>query len=157
MRFAVITRRQARTVYLKSNYSFDPKKTLLKENETDSNYSTNIQLIFSLFPVMTIKVKHKSPHQREIIYLSLHCHDQNDSCIKVGSDESHFNVSAETDGQSHKTVSTDHYLFKEKRRAEAVSNRGPSAYQPNASPLGQTGSPSSSTSIPSSPPPSPRS
>ena len=29
----------------------------------------------------------------EIIYLSLHCHYQNDSCIKMGSDESHFNVS----------------------------------------------------------------
>ena len=28
-----------------------------------------------------------------IIYLSLHCHHQNDFCIKVGSDESHFNVS----------------------------------------------------------------
>ena len=27
------------------------------------------------------------------MYLSLHCHHQNDSCIKVGSDESHFNVS----------------------------------------------------------------
>ena len=26
---------------------------------------------------------------REIIYLSLHCHHQNDSCIKVGSDVSH--------------------------------------------------------------------
>ena len=33
------------------------------------------------------------PHVREIIYLSLHCHHQNDFCIKVGSDESHFNVS----------------------------------------------------------------
>ena len=31
--------------------------------------------------------------EREIIYLSLHCHHQNDLCIKVGSDESHFNVS----------------------------------------------------------------
>ena len=31
--------------------------------------------------------------KREIIYLSLHCHHQNDFCIKVGSDESHFNVS----------------------------------------------------------------
>ena len=30
---------------------------------------------------------------REIICLSLHCHHQNDSCIKMGSDESHFNVS----------------------------------------------------------------
>ena len=27
------------------------------------------------------------------MYLSLHCHHQNDSCIKVCSDESHFNVS----------------------------------------------------------------
>ena len=24
---------------------------------------------------------------REVIYLSLHCHQQNDSCIKMGSDE----------------------------------------------------------------------
>ena len=31
--------------------------------------------------------------QGQIIYLSLHCHHQNDSCIKKGSDESHFNVS----------------------------------------------------------------
>ena len=31
--------------------------------------------------------------EREIIYLSLHCHRQNDLCIKVGTDESHFNVS----------------------------------------------------------------
>ena len=30
---------------------------------------------------------------REIIPLSLHCHLQNDSCVKMGSDESHFNVS----------------------------------------------------------------
>ena len=33
----------------------------------------------------------------EIIYLSLHCHHQNDFCIKVGSDESHFNVSVGSD------------------------------------------------------------
>ena len=29
----------------------------------------------------------------EIVYLSLHCHHQNDSCIQTGSDKSHFNVS----------------------------------------------------------------
>ena len=29
----------------------------------------------------------------KIIYLSPHYHHQNDSCIKMGSDESHFNVS----------------------------------------------------------------
>ena len=32
-----------------------------------------------------------------IIYLSLHCHHQNDSCIKMGSDESHFHVSVGSD------------------------------------------------------------
>ena len=31
--------------------------------------------------------------KREIIYLSLHCHHQNDSCIKMGSDDSQFNAS----------------------------------------------------------------
>ena len=30
--------------------------------------------------------------EREIIYLSPHCYHQKDSCIKVGSDVSHFNV-----------------------------------------------------------------
>ena len=53
------------------------------------------------------------------IYIWLHCYHQNDFCIKVGSD--------------------DHNFWREKR-AEADSNRGPSAYQPNALPLGQTGS-----------------
>ena len=37
--------------------------------------------------------------KREIIYLSLHCHHENDFCIKVGSDESR-----------QKTVSTDNNL-----------------------------------------------
>ena len=36
----------------------------------------------------------------EYIYLSLHCHRQNDSCIKMGTDESHLNVSVGSDGQS---------------------------------------------------------
>ena len=36
-------------------------------------------------------------------------------------------------------MSTNHNFWKE-RRPEAVSNRGPSAYQPTALPLGQTGS-----------------
>ena len=50
----------------------------------------------------------------------------------MGSDDSHFNVSVGSDGQSHRTVSTNHNLLEEKR--------GPSAYQPHALPLGQTGS-----------------
>ena len=49
-----------------------------------------------------------------LLYLSLHCYHQNDSCVKMGSDESHFNVSVGSDGQSHKTVSTNHSLFEEK-------------------------------------------
>ena len=68
--------------------------------------------------------------ERDIIYLSLHCHHQNDSCIKTGSDESHFNVSVRSDGQSHKTVSTNHNLFEEKGE--------PKRYR--TQPLGQTGS-----------------
>ena len=52
--------------------------------------------------------------KREIIYLSLHCHHQNDSCIKMVSDENHFNVSVGSDGQSHRTVSTNHNLFEKK-------------------------------------------
>ena len=31
--------------------------------------------------------------REDYISVSLHCHHQNDFCIKVGSDESHFNVS----------------------------------------------------------------
>ena len=53
--------------------------------------------------------------KREIINLSLHCHHQNDSCIKMGSDESHFNVSVGiSDEQSHRTVSTNRSLFENK-------------------------------------------
>ena len=29
----------------------------------------------------------------DYIYLSIRCHHRNDSCIRMGSDESHFNVS----------------------------------------------------------------
>ena len=56
--------------------------------------------------------------KREIIYRSLHCHHQNDSCIKMGSDESHFNVSVGSDGQSHEAVSTNHNRFDEKGEPE---------------------------------------
>ena len=31
--------------------------------------------------------------ERDSIYLLLHCHHQNDFCVKMGSDESHFNDS----------------------------------------------------------------
>ena len=44
----------------------------------------------------------------DYIYLSLHCHRQNDSCIKMGSDKSHFNVSLIVrDKVTARTLSTD--------------------------------------------------
>ena len=60
------------------------------------------------------------------MYLSLYCHHQNDSCIKMGSDESHFNVSLIVrDKVTIKMVSTNYNLFEEKgepkrNRAEAL-------------------------------------
>ena len=63
----------------------------------------------------------------------------NDFCIKMGSDESHFNVSLIVRDKVTRPCPQNHNFWRE-RRAEAVSNRGPSAYQPTALPLGQTGS-----------------
>ena len=57
----------------------------------------------------------------------------------MASDESHFNVSLNVrDKVPRQCPQTP--TFRRERRAEAESNRGPSAYQPNAFPLGQTGS-----------------
>ena len=47
--------------------------------------------------------------ETEIIYLSLHCHHQNDFCIKVGVMRAIL-MFHNFEGQSHKTVSTDHNL-----------------------------------------------
>ena len=58
----------------------------------------------------------------------------------MGSDESHFNVSLIVrDKVTRQSAHWNHNFWRE-RRAEADSNRGPSVYQPNALPLGQTGS-----------------
>ena len=48
------------------------------------------------------------------LYTYCYSHHQNDPRIKMGSDESHFNVSVGSDGRSHKTVSTNHNLSEEK-------------------------------------------
>ena len=45
--------------------------------------------------------------KREIIYLSLYCHRQNYFCVKMGSDDSHFNVSLIVSDKV-RTVSKDH-------------------------------------------------
>ena len=61
--------------------------------------------------------------EREIIYLSLHCHHHNDFCIKMGSDESQFKVSLGSNGQSHKTVSTNYNLLKRKESRSGIELR----------------------------------
>ena len=49
--------------------------------------------------------------KREVICLSLRCSHQNDFCIKMGSGESHLNVSLIVRGKvTNKAVSTDHNL-----------------------------------------------
>ena len=66
---------------------------------------------------------------------------ENDSCIKMRSDESHFNVSliAASEKLWTKTVSTHKAQpFWRETRAEARSSRSPSAYQPNAKPAHTT-------------------
>ena len=59
------------------------------------------------------------------IYLSLHCHHQNDFCIKVGSDESHFNVSLIVRNKvTSKTVFADRN-FEEKGEPKRIRNEVP--------------------------------
>ena len=75
------------------------------------------------------------------MYLSLYCHHQNDSCIKMGSDESHFNISFNCDGQSHKTVSTNHNPSEEKGEPKRIRTKVLLLTSLTvALPLGQTGS-----------------
>ena len=61
--------------------------------------------------------------ERDYIYLSLHRHHQNDCCIKRGSDESHFNVSVGSDGQSHKTVHKPRPFLMRKESRSGVEPR----------------------------------
>ena len=60
---------------------------------------------------------------REIIYLSLHCHHQNDSCIKMGSDESHFNVSVGSDGQVTRQCPQTTTFLKRKESRSGIEPR----------------------------------
>ena len=76
----------------------------------------------------------------DYIYLLLHCHHQNDSCIKMGNEESHFNVSVGSDGQSHKTMSTNHNLFEEKEEPKRYRTEVLPLTSLTPLPLGQTGS-----------------
>ena len=57
--------------------------------------------------------------ETETIYPSLHCHHQNDFCINVDSDESHFNVSFIVRGKvtRHCPQTT---TFEEKRQPKRI-------------------------------------
>ena len=67
------------------------------------------------------------------LYGVLHCHHQNDSCIKMGILMKQLIMMGKVTRQCPQTTTF------EERRAEAESIRSPSAYQPSALPLGQTG------------------
>ena len=72
-------------------------------------YKVNMVLITSTETIRLVRDGEKGGRgKREIIYLSLHCHHQNDSCIKMGSDESHFNVSLIVSDKITKRVSINH-------------------------------------------------
>ena len=62
--------------------------------------------------------------EREIVCLSLHCHHQNDSYFKTGSDESHFNASLivrdKVTRQSPQTTT-----FEEKREPKRIRTEVP--------------------------------
>ena len=79
-------------------------------------------------------------------YLLLLCHQQNGSCIKMGSDESHFNVSlivrdkvSRSCGRRRQSQFTT-FLKRTESRSGGIEPRPPSSYQANALPLGQTSS-----------------
>ena len=57
----------------------------------------------------------------------------------LGSNESHFNVSLIVRRDKVTRPCPHTTTFEEKGQPKAVSNRGPSAYQHNTLPLGQTG------------------
>ena len=55
--------------------------------------------------------------KRKSIYLSIHCHHQNDPCIKMGSDESHFNVSLYRGTKSQDSVHKPQLLKRRESRS----------------------------------------
>jgi len=77
--------------------------------------------------VLNVHRNHKAYQRRDIIWLSLRCHRQNGSCLKMGSDESHFNVSLIVRDKVTRLCPQTTTFFKRKDSREE-SSRGPSAY-----------------------------
>ena len=61
----------------------------------------------------------------EIIYISLHGHHQNDSCIKMGSNESHFNVSLNVRDKVTGRCPQTTTFFEEKGKPKRYRNEVP--------------------------------
>ena len=81
---------------------------------------------------------------RLYICLSLHCHHQNDSCIKIGSDESHFNASLIVrDKVTRRCPQTT--TFEEKGKPKRI--RTDVHLLTSLIPVGQTGSPTYSCGL----------
>ena len=71
------------------------------------------------------------------LYQSLHCHHQNASCIKMGSDESHFHVSLIVrDKVTRQCPQTT--TLEEKGEQKRIRTKVLLLNHPNALPLGQT-------------------
>ena len=60
-----------------------------------------------------------------IIHLSLHCHHQTDSCIKMGIDGSHFNVSLITVRDKVKDKCPQTTTFEEKGEPKRIRTEVP--------------------------------
>ena len=77
--------------------------------------------------------------KREIIYMLLHCHHQNVSCIKTGSDEIHYNASLtvkdNVNGQCPQTTT-----FRKRRESRSKIDPRPFCLPPYRLKLGETGS-----------------
>ena len=78
--------------------------------------------------------------KREIIYLSLHCRRQNDSCVKMGSNKSHFNVSLIVRNKVIRRCPQTSTFSKRKESRNGIEPRSFFLPAYNALPLGQTGS-----------------
>ena len=74
-----------------------------------------------------------------LLYLSLHCHHQNDSCIKTGSNESHFKCFINCEGTKFTRQCPQTTIFKAKGEPKRIRTEVPQLTSINALPLGQTG------------------
>ena len=68
-----------------------------------------------------------------------YCHHKNDSCIRMGSNKSHFNASLIVRDKVTRQCPQTTTILKSKVCQSGIRPR-PSVYQPKALPLGQTGS-----------------